>query len=103
VTPETSSSVSSKDLSGNEKDNLFVASSKLSASFLNRKQNKNHKYLLTYIDVYSRYSFCVAVKTKKGHIIFKMIKTFLKKMEYQMLMVQNFNINLFINILKIII
>jgi hypothetical protein len=34
VTPETSSSVSSKDLSGDENDNLFVVSSKLSASVL---------------------------------------------------------------------
>jgi hypothetical protein len=30
----------------------------------NRKQNNNYKYLLTCIDVYSRFSFCVAIKTK---------------------------------------
>jgi len=36
--------------------------------------NKNFKYLLTCIDVYSRYAFCVALKNKTGETVYDNIK-----------------------------
>ena len=40
----------------------------------NSKSNKGYKYLLTCIDVYSRYVFCLPVKKKEGSVVFRVIK-----------------------------
>lgn len=37
----------------------------------NPSQNKGYKYLLTVIDVYSRYAFAKALKTKSGEVVLK--------------------------------
>ena len=40
----------------------------------NPRQNKNYKYLLTCIDVYSRYVFALPLKTKSGNEVFEAIQ-----------------------------
>jgi transposase InsO family protein len=37
-----------------------------SADLVNMSPDKNYKYILTVIDVFSKYSFCVPLKTKTG-------------------------------------
>jgi hypothetical protein len=40
----------------------------------NLKQNKNFKYLVTCIDVYSRYKFCLPIKEKEGQSVLRVVK-----------------------------
>jgi hypothetical protein len=40
----------------------------------NSKQNKNFKYLVTCIDVYSRYTFCLPIKKKEGQAVLRVVK-----------------------------
>jgi len=44
----------------------------------NPKQNKNFKYLLTCIDVHSRFVFVEPMKTKSGDVVFTAFKKFMK-------------------------
>ena len=57
------------------------------------KLNKNYRYLLTCIDIFSKFSFLIPLKDKKGITIKMLYKKFLKKENlnfYGLIMEKNF-------------
>ena len=62
------------------------------------KLNKGYRYLLTYIDIFSKYSWVIPLKDEKGINVKNALQKFLKKENanfYGLIVVKNFIINMY--------